>query len=311
MALSPTFFNQVRLLVGTMPQIFKEHCFGLKGGTAINLFVRDMPRLSVDIDLAYLPLEDRVTSLRGINSALRRIGDNVEKFLPGTRISFNTLRDTQHCTRLFVTGNDGMIKIEVTPVLRGSIHQPNTLGLSPSVEDQFGSAQMKVLNFADLYGGKICAALDRQHPRDLFDIHFLLKNEGLSEDLKNCFLVYLISHNRSIAEILDPTPLNIQGLYESEFSGMTIEPIDIEELYQARADLVSQIHYLLNDNDKAFLLSLKNGSPEWDTFAHPEAAQLPAVRWKLHNIALMQERKRSEALEKLEQVLHQGPTRIF
>lgn len=310
MTLSPTFFNQVRLLVGTMPQIFKEHCFGLKGGTAINLFVRDMPRLSVDIDLAYLPLEDRDTSLRNIDSALRRIGDNIEKFLPGTRISINTLRGTQHCTRIFVTGNDGMIKIEVTPVLRGSIHQPNIMSLSPSVEDQFGSAQMKVLNFADLYGGKICAALDRQHPRDLFDVHFLLKNEGLNEDLKNCFLVYLISHNRSIAEILDPTPLDIQGLYESEFVGMTNEPIDIEELYQARADLVSQIHYLLNDKDKAFLLSLKNGTPEWDRFAHPEAVKLPAVKWKLHNIAQMQEAKKAEALEKLEQVLHQGPTRI-
>jgi len=310
MTLSPTFFNQVRLLVGTMPQIFKEHCFGLKGGTAINLFIRDMPRLSVDIDLAYLPLEDRETSLRGIDSALRRIGDNVEKFLPGTRISFNTLRGTQHCTRIFVTGSDGMIKIEVTPVLRGSIHQPDIMSLSPSVEDQFGSAQMKVLNFADLYGGKICAALDRQHPRDLFDVYFLLKNEGLNEDLKNCFLVYLISHNRSITEILDPTPLDVQGLYESEFVGMTNEPIDIEELYQARADLVSQIHYLLNDNDKAFLLTLKNGSPEWDTFAHPEAAKLPAVKWKLHNIAQMQEGKRSEALAKLEQVLYQGPNRI-
>lgn len=168
---------------------------------------------------------------------------------------------------------------------------------------------MKVLNFADLYGGKICAALDRRHPRDLFDIYFLLKKEGFKEDLKNSFLVYLISHNRPIAELLDPTPLDVQGLYENEFIGMTTDPIDIEELYQARDNLVSQIHQLINDNDKIFLLSLKNGMPEWDLFAHPEAAQLPAVKWKLHNIARMPETKRSAAHAKLEQVLYHGPSR--
>jgi hypothetical protein len=53
------FTEQVRLLVALLPSVAKQTCFALKGGTAINLFLRDMPRLSVDIDLTYLPVEDR------------------------------------------------------------------------------------------------------------------------------------------------------------------------------------------------------------------------------------------------------------
>ena len=60
---SSPFFKQVELLLRTLPYIAAEKCFALKGGTAINLFVRDMPRLSVDVDLTYLPVEPREESL--------------------------------------------------------------------------------------------------------------------------------------------------------------------------------------------------------------------------------------------------------
>ena len=70
---SEVFEGQVALLVRILPYVGTEACFALKGGTAINLFVRDLPRLSVDIDLVYLPIEDRETSLIGIRSALSRM----------------------------------------------------------------------------------------------------------------------------------------------------------------------------------------------------------------------------------------------
>jgi len=54
--------SQVELLLRVLPYVAKEKVFALKGGTAINLFVRDLPRLSVDIDLTYLPFEDRATA---------------------------------------------------------------------------------------------------------------------------------------------------------------------------------------------------------------------------------------------------------
>ena len=67
------YVAQVRLLLSTLPEIARESVFALKGGTAINLFYRDMPRLSVDIDLTYLPVGDRGASLRDIDEAFDRI----------------------------------------------------------------------------------------------------------------------------------------------------------------------------------------------------------------------------------------------
>lgn len=307
MILSPIFFDQVRLLVATLPQIHKEKCFALKGGTAINLFIRDMPRLSVDIDLTYIPIEDRNASLSKIDSALKRIGKNIARYIPGTRVTANTMHNTSYCNRIQVWGENAIIKIEVTPVLRGSIHPVAVHKLSQAVEEIFGSAEMRLLHFSDLYGGKICAALDRQHPRDLFDIKNLLSEGGISEDLKNCFLIYLISHNRPMAELLDPTPQDINSMYLNEFVGMTREKVDVEELYLARDMLLSQIHELLNEKDKIFLLSVKNGTPNWSIFAYPEVANLPAIQWKMHNISQMQSKKKDLSFTKLERILQQGP----
>ncbi len=311
MILSPTFSEQVRLLVATLPQIHKEDCFALKGGTAINLFIRDMPRLSVDIDLAYIPIEDRNASLSKIDSALKRIGENVARYIPGTRVTENKMHNIPYCNRIQVRGENAIIKIEVTPVLRGSIHPVAIHKLSQSVEEVFGSAEMRLLHFSDLYGGKICAALDRQHPRDLFDIKNLLSMEGITEDLKDCFLIYLISHNRPMAELLDPTPQDINSMYLNEFVGMTREKIDVEELYLARDMLLSKIHKLFNGKDREFLLSVKSGTPNWTLFAYPEAANLPAIQWKMHNISQMQSKKRDQSFIKLERILQQGPSRFL
>ena len=310
MALSPTFFNQVKLLVATLPQIHKEDCFALKGGTAINLFIRDMPRLSVDIDLAYIPLEDRDTSLNKIDSALKKIGKNITRYIPGTRVAENVMHGTALCNRIQVYGKDAVIKIEVTPVLRGTIHPVAPRRLSSRVEEVFGAAEIRLLHFSDLYGGKICAALDRQHPRDLFDVKHLLLNEGITEELKNCFLVYLMSHSRPMVELLDPSPKDIYDMYVNEFVGMTREGTTIEELCEARDLLLSRIHELLNDNDREFLLSVKSGAPKWALFEYPEAKNLPAVQWKLHNITHMQSKKRDLSFNKLEKILRHGPSRL-
>ncbi len=72
MPVDERYRRQVELLVRTLPHVALERCFALKGGTAINLFVRDLPRLSVDIDLTCLPVADRARSLADIETALRR-----------------------------------------------------------------------------------------------------------------------------------------------------------------------------------------------------------------------------------------------
>jgi len=65
--IAPQYRAQVDLLLQTIPFIAEENIFALHGGTAINLFVRDMPRLSVDIDLTYLPIDNRKKALSNIS----------------------------------------------------------------------------------------------------------------------------------------------------------------------------------------------------------------------------------------------------
>jgi len=301
-----SFSSQVRLLVSVLPYVAKEKCFALKGGTAINLFIRDMPRLSIDIDLAYLPIQDREKSLQEIDAAMKRIKEHIVSTLTGVEVSESLLPSTNICIRLTVKYDTTQIKIEVTPVLRGSINPAVMKSLSSTTEAEYGSVSMQLLSFEDLYGGKLCAALDRQHPRDLFDVYHLLKNEGITTTLKNTFIVYLLSHPRPIAELLEPRFKEIEVMYEKEFMGMTVEPVALEILLRTRLDLIHMIHKRLNDEDRAFILSVKRGEPQWKLFAYPEAANLPAVRWKLHNLSRMGKAKRESALLKLEDILKNG-----
>ena len=80
------FFRQAELILRVLPFANEEEIFALKGGTAINFFYRDLPRLSVDIDLTYLPINDRETALTDIEKALIRISERVEKTIPGARV---------------------------------------------------------------------------------------------------------------------------------------------------------------------------------------------------------------------------------
>ncbi|MCA8887944.1 nucleotidyl transferase AbiEii/AbiGii toxin family protein [Hyphococcus flavus] len=296
------FEEQVRLLVRVLPYVARETDFALKGGTAINFFLRDMPRLSVDIDLAYLPLEPRETALPKIRAALARIGEQLMASSPAiATIDPPAVRENE--LRLLIRHGRTQVKLELSPVLRGTVFPPETRTIGPAVENAFGYAEMQVLSHADLYAGKICAALDRQHPRDLFDIKLLLENEGVDRKLIDAFLVYLISHNRPIAELLAPNPKDVKYTYEAEFAAMTALPPTLEDLYQARGDLLQRIHESLTEKDRAFLISVKSGDPDWSLLNTPNAEQLPAVQWKLQNIRRMTKDRRNEALARLRIVL--------
>lgn len=296
------YFAQVRLLVAVLPIVARERCFALKGGTAINLFVRDMPRLSVDIDLAFVPIGDRVLALEEIGAALGRISEALAGRPYGYRVRVGKRQDGS-AYGLLVSDRVAEIKIEVSPVLRGSVYPESMRRIVDRAEADFGFAEVPVVSFADLYAGKIVAALDRQHPRDLFDVKLLLAEEGLSDELFRAFLVYLISHDGSIARILNPTSKPLDELFEKQFVGMTVEAVSVDELEQARTDLISALHQQLGESEKAFLLSFKRGEPGWDLLGIAHAADLPAVRWKLQNLAQMSSEKHREALDNLERVL--------
>jgi len=226
MAFADTYRNQVALLIRTLPSVVAEECFAMKGGTAINLFVRDLPRLSVDIDLTYLPVQDRATSLATINAAMARIAERITESVRGSRVAPSRSRENV-ITKLVVRGDGAQIKIEVTPVLRGCVFEPAIRSVSPSVEDEFGFAEMRIVSFPDLYAGKIVAALDRQHPRDLFDVRDLLANEGIDDALRRAFLIYLISHDRPMAEVLAVRRKDIAVEFDRGFVGMTRQPVEL------------------------------------------------------------------------------------
>ncbi len=297
------YSDQVRLLVNLLPFVEKQTCFALKGGTAINLFVRDMPRLSVDIDLAYLPVEGRDQSLEGIDTALGNIIEDIQKRIPRAQVKAVKLKGTDKRYKLLVKQGGTHVKIEVTPVLRGSVYPSQTCRISENAENTFGFARMTLMSFEDLFAGKICATLDRQHPRDLYDTYWLLQHEGITQTLKNAFMVYLMGHNRPMAELLAPKSQDISPLYRTEFEGMAYEPVNLERLQNTLPKLVIQIHKALNNDDRRFLLDLKQGNADWEKFPLPDVQMLPAIQWKLLNLERMAPRKRLKATHKLENVL--------
>lgn len=298
-----TYRQQVALLIRTIPFVGKEEAFALKGGTAINLFVRDMPRLSVDIDLTYLPVEDRTTSLAAIDAAMLRIVERIEAGIPGAKVNPSRSADEKVITKLIVRAGDVQIKIEITPVLRGTVYDPVVTPVVPTVEDEFGFAEMQVVSFADLYAGKIVAALDRQHPRDLFDVRDLLAHEGISDELRRAFLVYLISHNRPMAEVLAPTRKPLMEEFERGFVGMTQEPVALGDLEDAREMIITAMIDEMPDPHRHFLVGFKRGEPDWALLGIPDAQHLPAVLWKQRNLDRLLAGKRRELTDFLEKLL--------
>ncbi len=303
MAFLDSYRQQVALLIRVLPFVAEERAFALKGGTAINLFVRDMPRLSVDIDLTYLPVENRATSLAVIDVAMLRIKEQIEQGMPGAKVNASRSADENIVTKLIVRAGGVQIKIEVTPVLRGTVYDPVVTSVVPAVEDAFGFAEIQVVSFADLYAGKIVAALDRQHPRDLFDVRALLANEGIGDELRRAFLVYIISHNRPMAEVLSPTLKPLGEEFERGFAGMTQDPVALADLEAAREAIIAAMVADMPEDHRRFLVGFKRGEPDWELLGIPEARLLPAVAWKQRNLDRLPEAKRRGLADALEKVL--------
>ena len=189
MAASEHYRRQVGLLIRVLPLVAEENVFALKGGTAINLFIRDLPRLSVDVDLTYLPVAGRPESLADIVLASERIGDR----------------------------------------------------------------------------------------------------------LRTAFVIYMLSHNRPMAEVLAPTRKDISREFERGFSGMTEVPVTVDDLVEAREQLLAEIVGNMPQAHKDLLMSFEAGKPDWSLIDVPQAADLPAVRWRQENLDKL-DRERREAL---------------
>jgi predicted nucleotidyltransferase component of viral defense system len=299
--------DTAKLLTQVAPLAFADGVFALKGGTAINLFVRDMPRLSVDLDLVFpdytLPREE---ALVRINQAIRNSAERLtaQGFLTRAIVSGDAGE-----TKLLVRRGNVELKVEVNFVMRGTVHPVRNASLSPRASEVLlADLELPVVSLEDMYGGKLVAAMDRQHPRDLFDCLQLFANEGITPTIRRAFVVYLACCNRPIHEVLFPAVRDITQEYERTFKGMTAEPVELSELLAARERLISELQQGLDKDERNFLISFVRNKPDWGLPGIPHLAELPGIRWKLHNLgqlAKLSPKKFVSHAEALEYLLEQ------
>lgn len=296
------YTDRVRLLVEILPVLAQEPRFALKGGTAINLFEHDLPRLSVDIDLTWLPANDYATDVKSIAEALERLAAMMRA--RPMQLQVQTSRgEGGALTRLVVSRGRTRVQIETTPVMRGTVHPVRTMTVRPKVEEAFGFAEVQVLDFADLYAGKLSAALSRQHPRDLFDVGLLLRDERADQSLWRTFLVYLTCSPKPVWDMLaPPVPADFAATFETHFKGMTTAPVSMDALLKTREQLLARVAGWLDPSSRAFLLSVETERPDFGLIGLLHAADLPGVRRKLYNLAQRTPEKRAADRANLEDV---------
>jgi predicted nucleotidyltransferase component of viral defense system len=279
------YIEVVRLLLESAPSIFETtpH-FAMKGGTAINLFIEDMPRLSVDIDVVYTDHQaTRDNALKSISSALETARKRLA--ITDVKAEVSSTKDGDEI-KLFIRRGRNQVKVEVNHVFRGTVLPVETRRLGEEARMLFTTElSAPLLATPELYGSKLVAAMDRQHPRDLFDVRRLFERGGLTADVVECFVCYLAGHNRPVHEVLFSRDQDMSLAFENEFAGLTMNPVTLEELQQVRRRLKKELPAALTANQRQFLLGLVMCEPDWKLMNCSHLSQLPAIRWKLQNLA--------------------------
>ncbi len=278
-----TYVDTVRLLLAAAPHVFHSARFALKGGTALNLFVREMPRLSVDLDLVYTDHRpSREDAMREISHELTES----KVRLDGIGIHSEFLRTKAgEEVKVLVQRGTIQVKVEVNFVFRGTVLPIQEQKLAHTARELFTTnMSLPLLAEAELYGSKLVAALDRQHPRDFFDVHGLFETTGLTPAIVECFVCYLSGHNRPIHEVLFSRDLDLSLPYESEFQGMTRHEVKLEELLSTRERLRRELPSMLTESQKLFLVGLVAGEPDWELMGCTHLKDMPAIRWKQENL---------------------------
>lgn len=281
--MNKVYLDSARMLAQVAPLVVVDNTFALKGGTAINLFVRDMPRLSVDLDLVFPDhTVPRDQALQLISETLSQSAARLRQLGFQTRVP--TAADSNE-TKLLVRRGAIEVKVEVNFVLRGTVLPVRRRSLAPNAQETLqADIEIPVVSLEDMYGGKLVAAMDRQHPRDLFDVQELFAHEGITAGIRRAFVVYLASHNRPVHEVLFPSLRDIRREFEHNFEGMTAQPVELDSLLAVRGRMMRELRQGLDADERGFLLSLAAAEPEWSLLGVPHLEQLPGLRWKLQNL---------------------------
>lgn len=272
------YAEKVEVLLRLLPLVMEEKVFAVHGGSAINLFVRNLPRYSVDIDLTYIPLEGREESLEHINAHLMSIANKAKRAFPGMHIvpKLNTCK-------LLCEYQRKQIKVEVNQTKRGIVGgDVLTVPLCKKAQEEFGLyCEADIVPMTLLYGGKIAAALSRQHPRDLFDVKYM---EYPFEQTREGLLFCLLGSDRPLHESFAPNLIDQNDALANQFEGMSDVPFSYEEYEEARAKLIADVNTLMTSKDKTFLVGFEMAELDWDGFDFPYFKDYPSVQWKLMNL---------------------------
>lgn len=292
--------KQVALLIRIMPSVYRIQDFAVHGGTAINLFHKNMPRYSVDIDIIYIPVQDRDESLKAINTHLVELKQMIEKTIPGIRITHKP-----DVWKLLCVKDGATVKIEVNGTKRGIIGVTEDKTLCAKAQAEFNmGCTARVVSFTQLYGGKISAALSRQHPRDLFDCKYM-PLDSLNQ-AKDGLMLCLLGSDKPILESLQPNPVDQMEALKNQFEGMTDVPFSYEDYEATRKELIEKVNQLFTKGEKEFFVSFEQGEPEWSKCCAGDLSVFPSVKWKLQNILKLRETnplKHDEGVEKLREYL--------
>ena len=297
--MNKAYIETVRLLLDAAPVIFETPVFAMKGGTAINLFVQDMPRLSVDIDVVYNNHRtSREEALKFISVALETTRNRLA--LIGLEAEMSATKEGDEI-KLFIRRGRNQVKVEVNHVFRGTVLPVEKRQLSAEARQLFTIELIApILATPELYGSKLVAALDRQHPRDLFDVHGMFQQFGLMPETVECFVCYLAGHNRPVHEVLFSRDQDMSRAFENEFIGMTRNAMSLDELNLTRRRLRDELFAMLTENHRLFLLGLVAGEPVWNLMKCTHLAELPAIRWKLQNLAKLKKSNPKKFAQQIE-----------
>ena len=241
-----------------------------------------------------------------MRKGLEWIADEIRNKSPSNSQIVAPGRASQHPPRISFRYRNNGIKVEISPVSRGTVwpSEVKVRRITEAAEDRFGFLESRVASFEDVYAGKICAALDRQRPRDLFDVKELLAHEGVDRKLFKTFLVYLISSSRQIADLLRPRRIDISESYELDLKGMVRVSTSEEELVATGKQLIQELSARMTNDDREFLMSVQKLNPNWSLIGIPGVHRLPAVRRKIRNLAKMLRQDHDDSVRRLDAVLN-------
>lgn len=300
MSMNKQYKEQVALLIRIMPSVYKIRDFAVHGGTAINLFHKEMPRYSVDVDITYMPINEREESLKAINAHLIDLKRMIEKTVPGIKVTHKP-----DVWKLLCVKEGATVKVEVNGTKRGLLGETEDKELCVKAQTEFNmSCKARIVSFSQLYGGKISAALSRQHPRDLFDCKYMPLDS--LEKVKDGLIFCLLGSDKPIVESLQPNVINQTDALKNQFEGMTDTPFSYEEYEATRKELIRRINIGWTNEDREFLLSFEKGEPDWDKCSAGNLSKYPSVKWKLQNILKLKEnnsKKFAVGVEKLRELI--------